>query len=66
MPDRRSWEYKTLLIKGDLAQLATVCVDGWRFREFVTVDVKNAPDGRNVHATFVVLLEREKSSIIGA
>ena len=58
MADRRNWEYSTVQIKGDLAQLGEVCVDGWRFREFVVVEILGPV------ARFVVLLEREKSSLI--
>lgn len=64
MADRRSWEYRTVQIKGDLAQLGAECIDGWRFREFVSIDIVTDIEGRCSRATFVVLLEREVSSII--
>lgn len=55
MADRRSWEYKTVLIHGDLAQLDKICVDGWRFKMIV----ERQPDFK-----WICLLEREASLII--
>lgn len=57
MADRRSWEYKTFRIVGDLAQLDQLCVDGWKLHMIVE---------RERNGAFIVLLEREKSAIIGA
>lgn len=57
MADRRSWEYQTVRIVGDLAQLGKVCVDGWKLHMIVERQANNA---------FICLLEREKSAIIGA
>ena len=55
MPDRRSWEYTTVMIHGDLAQLDNVCVDGWRFKMIC----ERQPDNK-----WICLLEREKSLLI--
>ncbi len=64
MADRRSWEYKTIQVKGDLAQCDNHCIDGWRFREFVSVDIVTDIEGGGSRATFVILLEREKSLLV--
>lgn len=55
MADRRSWEYQTVRIHGDLAQLDVVCIDGWRFKMIV----ERQPD-----VNWICLLEREKSLIV--
>lgn len=55
MPDRRSWEYATFKIVGDLAQLGDLCVDGWRLKMIAE---------RQKDGSFIVLLEREKSLLI--
>lgn len=57
MADRRSWEYRTFEIVGDLAQLDALCIDGWRLHSIVE---------KVLTGGFIVLLEREKSAIIGA
>jgi hypothetical protein len=55
MADRRSWEYSTHKIVGDLAQLDALCVDGWRLKQILE---------KYGTGTHIVLLEREKSAII--
>jgi hypothetical protein len=55
MADRRSWEYMTFRIAGDLAKLALACTDGWRFKMIVE---------RQSNNVWICLLEREKSSLI--
>ena len=56
MADRRSWEYRTFRIVGDLAQLDELCVDGWRLKMIAE---------RQKDGSFIVLLEREKSALVG-
>ncbi len=55
MADRRSWEYMTYRIAGDLAKLAACCVDGWRLKEIIERQAGNV---------WIVLLEREKSALV--
>lgn len=55
MADRRSWEYMTYRIAGDLAKLDKVCVDGWRFKMIVERQPENV---------WICLLEREKSALV--
>jgi hypothetical protein len=55
MADRRSWEYQTHKIVGDLKQLDQLCVDGWRLKYILE------KQGMGTH---IVLIEREKSAII--
>ncbi len=55
MADRRSWEYMTYRIAGDLAKLDVACVDGWRFKMIV----ERQPDN-----VWICLLERERSLLV--
>lgn len=55
MADRRSWEYQTVAINGDLAALGKVCVNGWKLHMIVE---------RKPNNCFICLLEREVSLLI--